>query len=129
MATGATIGGTEILALVALTGAVIFAGSRIGAIWAGRRRPEEIAPPWWVWGTGSWRALVRASAAFYLSTVLLLLGFVAAVVHNALAGESRWVEWLGRALLGALVTSLLLSACVVAFNRPRLLVPPRFRGD
>jgi len=84
-------------------------------------------PVWWVWGKRSWRAAVRASAAFYLSTVLLLLAFVLAVLHNARERSSAWVEWLGRAMLGALVASFLIAACVIAFNRPRLLVPPRFR--
>jgi hypothetical protein len=105
----------------------MLAGWRLPSLWAGRRRPEDFLPGWWLWGERSWRAIVRASAAFYLSTVLLLLALVLAVVHNASERSSAVVEWLGRAMLGALVASLFIAVCVIAFNRPRLLVPPRFR--
>jgi hypothetical protein len=122
-------GAAEGLALLVLAAATVFAGPRIAGIWAGRRRTEDFVPAWWVWGTHSWRGLVRASPSFYLSSVLLLAAFVVAMVHNALDRRSAWVEWLGRATLGAFVASLVLSACVIAFNRPRALVPPRFRGE
>jgi hypothetical protein len=76
MNTESTVGGVEVFVLAIILLAVGFIGMRIRGIWSGQRATEEFVPPWWVWGKRSWRALVRATPSFYLSTVLLVLAFM-----------------------------------------------------
>jgi hypothetical protein len=119
--------GPAIAALAVIVFALLFAGRRTAAIWTGERPIENFVPGWWLWGSTSWRGLVRASASFYVCTILLAVSLAFAVGHNALHRGSSLLEWLGRASLIAFITGLFVSVTVAIFNRPRTLVPPRLR--
>ena len=130
MVAARSAGLSEALALFVLVIGLCFVVPRVRAIWTGERMAELLVPRWWLWGSSIWRAMVRASAAFLLVVITLVFtGTIVVIGGDGSDGSSSIRDWMGFIGFVGFIGSLVLSFLVVLFNRPRALVPPRFRGE
>lgn len=89
------------------------------------RRGFPHPPAYWLYGPAAWRGEVRALPTA-VAAAWLLLGLVTAFTLGELAvigyGPAVWLLWLFFAAVAAMFL-------IVLFNRPKVLVPPRFRSE
>ena len=101
--------------------------------WRGQLTFDPGRPPgWWVWGGPLWRGWVRTTfwvcAMGWLFPVLALVAGVVSSEDPLPSGLhvpgwylALFVGWLGGFLAGI--------GSIVLFSRPKVLIPPRYRGQ
>lgn len=108
---------------------VVVATLQLPKIWRGTSSALDPVPSWWLWGRALWFGLRRMiPLAVALGWVVMgLLWFPSAgKAPEALTDQELAIAAAAMGLffmIGALMTS------VVLFNRPRTLVPPRWRAE
>lgn len=123
--------------LVLLTGSIGLVQFRLRDWWSGERSLPGTPPPGWSWGGAAWRGYVRCLCAVgIVSLPGMLIAAWSFMVRSVLPASVQVSSLLGRclaivAMVGAAFVVLgLILACFIFFvNRPRSLVPPRYRGQ
>jgi hypothetical protein len=116
-----TLYGASLIFSLLFLGVIYVVAAR--KVWRGESGLDgDVPPAWWFLGDEWWRGVARgyiASVPFLL--VALVGGIVAEFTDDFDLGMSI-------AVLG-LLAGVALNLCIVAFNRPRSLVPPHLRSE
>lgn len=110
----------------------------VGLFWLARALPEflqqrgflaalfryEPVPPFWLWGRVLWHAVVRVVA--FAATAFASIGPLLLVDYTAPARIKESFVF-GFILVTVVLGNLIGSSLIVLTNRPRVLVPRRFR--
>ena len=106
---------------------LVLAICRLPAYWRGNVSIIDRVRPWWPYGAALLRGWQRALA---VGVGAFAFGVAAAVcgILNASYGSNA-VERLIGVLAIVMVTLVLLMLVVMLFNRPKFMVPPRFRDQ
>jgi hypothetical protein len=101
---------------------LVFPLFRVGRLWRGSADWKEQRPQWWVWGDELWQGVVLRG-----SPVGLVLWSSGVVTYVLLQTAPKSTATTGcEAVVGLMAVAYV---SVVLFNRPSVLVPPRFRRD
>lgn len=112
---------------------VVAVGFQMPAYWRGESRDfiDENTRGWWPFGEALRRGGLRS---IHLGVAICATGVLAVVsfeIHDRV--EARWLEATTFATAWAFsilfLVSLVIDASVLLFNRPRWLVPPRYRDE
>lgn len=116
----------DLLWLVVLVPATIM----LPRIWRGRPQTTlDAVPTWWLWGSVLWSAVRRIIP---LAIVLGWVGLVITLLPITTKGPEALTDAelaFGAALTVVVMLIALLMFAIVLFNRPHLLVPPRWRSE
>lgn len=85
-------------------------------------------PRAWVWGGALWKGFVRALPIAGPQIVLFFGPALPVELELVVPGSSAW-EWQGRLWILAMGIVLISELGIVLFNRPKFLIPPRFRNQ
>lgn len=123
--------GADYLVLAFFAGGIVFAATRLPAIWRGRARFGRV-PTWWFWGEALWRGWQRAvplAVAFGIYFVPIFVG--AQALHTREPNDlGLYVPlWFAALALGGLFLFLALFVSIVLVNKPKMIVPPYLRDE
>lgn len=93
---------------------------------------DGVTPGWWVWGDTLFRAWRRglpvATAGALFLTVTLLIGTLGEVEGRD-DNRSQLIRVMFTSSAIVTLVSFVLALAIFLFNRPRVLVPPRYRNE